>query len=287
MSISVKSHYFSAPRSGPRLVVFGAVHGDEHCGTKACESTMERIRTGQIDLTYGSVCFVPICNPAAYVVNSRFLDENLNRIFRRSVAPCTREAVFANELCDVLDRGADVLLDIHSTSTHGPTSVFVDYPSAEGERLAQALGVEYILLDWPVVYANSPNNEAALGTTDYARERGILGVTVECGQHADPAAVNVAECVILRTLSHMGMANVPAGSFPAPSRVRLRTVEWKHDVGDKLAGPWRHLDQVSEGTVIAQRANGACIRATAECVVLFPGHTARVGAEWFYIGTIE
>jgi predicted deacylase len=287
MSAQVGSRLFTAAKNGPRIVVLGAIHGDEHCGTKAIVRVMRRIRTEEIKLLCGSVRFVPVCNPVAFAQNVRYVHENLNRVFCKTATPQTNEARLANELCRILERGVDMLLDLHSTSASGPASVFVDYPTAKSEALAGALGVEYVLLDWPAVYANDPHGHASQGTMEYAHGVGALGITVECGQHVDPASVDTAERVILRALAHAKLIDFPGECVSTQRRVRMRTLEWKHADGDVFTRMWQHLDLVPKGSLIATRANGDEIRAAADFVMLLPAHRARVNEEWFYLGTLE
>ncbi|MBM4225484.1 MAG: succinylglutamate desuccinylase, partial [Gammaproteobacteria bacterium] len=63
---------------GPRLLVLGAVHGNETCGTRAIERVLGGFERGARDLLRGSVTFVPITNPLAYRRGTRSGDRNLN-----------------------------------------------------------------------------------------------------------------------------------------------------------------------------------------------------------------
>lgn len=51
---------------GPRLLVLGAVHGNETAGTKGIQRVLSEIDAKTLDLVAGSVTFVPITNPLAY-----------------------------------------------------------------------------------------------------------------------------------------------------------------------------------------------------------------------------
>jgi predicted deacylase len=62
----IKSFTYSAEESGPRLLILGAVHGNEICGTQAIRRVMEEMDSGKLRLTRGHVEFVPIANPRAY-----------------------------------------------------------------------------------------------------------------------------------------------------------------------------------------------------------------------------
>lgn len=284
--MEIESVLFDSGKLGKRLMVFGAIHGDEHCGPKAMERIMASIRSGTVRLIAGSVRFVPVCNPEAYARNVRYVEANLNRVFTRSSDPHTYEARCANELCALLDTEADVLLDVHSTSAPGPLSVFIDYPTPEIERFAESLGPNYVLLDWPAVYASNPHGFTSVCTSDYAHSIGIPSVTIECGQHDDPPTVDTAELAILRAMAYAGVTERPHEHFPKPVRVRMKYVEKKIAESDMCTKRWEHLEAIPAGTVIAERADGTRITATEDSIVLLPKHHAKAGEEWFYVGVL-
>lgn len=284
--MSIETFLFDSGRTGKRLVIFGAIHGNEHCGPKAMERIMTAIRAGSIQLIAGSVRFVPVCNPDAYARNVRYVEVNLNRVFTKTSEPQTYEARLANELCALLDTEADMLLDVHSTSAPGPFSVFIDYPSPEVDAFAQSLGPNYILLDWPAVYASNPHGFTSVCTSDYAHSVRIPSVTIECGQHDDPPTVDTAEMAILRAMAYAGVIERAPEHFRKPARVRMKYVEKKMAESDMCTKRWEHLEAVPAGTVIAERADGTRITATEDSIVLLPKHHAKAGEEWFYVGVL-
>lgn len=281
----IQSKLYDSGSAGPRLVVFGAIHGDESCGTVACERVAHRIESGQLRLESGSLHLVPVCNPEAYAKRARFVEENLNRVFARTEEPVSYEAKLANVLCDILDEGADLLLDLHSTSAPGPTSAFVDHPTDRTTSFAASLCAEYVLLDWPTVYAANGHGFRSDTTLDYAERVGISAVTYECGQHDDPASADVAELAILRALAFSGIAPRAASRCDVMAKsVRMLSVEKKNAEADSLTRNWQHLEPVQAGTAIATRADGSQIRVPNDSIVLLPKHNSRLGEEWFYIG---
>lgn len=273
---------------GNRLVVFGAIHGNEVCGSLAIQKIAKEFQDGLLRPIRGAVCFIPRCNVRAFEQGVRQTEENLNRVFRKTNEPRTYEACIANELCALLDTEADMLLDIHSTSAPGPMSVFVDYPTEANEAFARALGPKYILLDWPLVYANSPDFESHC-TADYAHEIGIASVTVECGQHAEPDTIVCAELAIRRALIHAGIIDKREEEGPRdiPHRVRMCHLEKKAAEGDTFSKKWQHLEPLSVGSLIATREDGTELRAKEDCLMLLPKHHAKAGEEWFYTGILE
>ena len=56
---------------GSRLIITGAVHGNETCGTKAIQRVMQELDSGALIIRNGAVTFVPIANPLAYAKGER------------------------------------------------------------------------------------------------------------------------------------------------------------------------------------------------------------------------
>ncbi len=274
---------FNSGHPGTRLVVFGAIHGNEPCGPRAIHSIAQKIESGEITLLRGSLLCIPGANPNAYEQKVRQTEENLNRVFRTTESPSSYEQKVANELCAILKSEGDLLLDIHSTSAPGPMSVFTDYPSEKNLALAEALGAEYIILDWPLVYAQNQHGLTSSCTSDYAHEIGIPSATVECGQHEDPEATVRAEKAIMRTLSHAGITDGSKETLSPAAKIRLTSVEKKYRDGDVFTKRWGHLETVKQGEVIATLETGEHVIAKEDCVMVLPKHHALAGEEWYYL----
>jgi predicted deacylase len=106
---------FQAIEPGPRLLVTGAVHGNEVCGTRAIRRLIDEFQNDQRQLLRGSLSLVPICNPLAYQKGQRSGDRNLNRRLRPTQDPREFEDHVANWLCPLMQQH-DILLDLHSAS---------------------------------------------------------------------------------------------------------------------------------------------------------------------------
>jgi hypothetical protein len=123
-----------------------------------------------------------------------------------------------------------------------------------------------------------------VGTTEFMRAAGGYGVTLECGQHDDPAAPQVAYHAIRQTLALLGLAEIalapPAASFDC---LALAEVIDRHAEGDQFAKTWTSFDVLAEGELIAQRADGTEVRAPRAGHIVFPDVSARPGHEWFYL----
>src|SRR6202158_4758752 len=113
-TLHFKAISFKGLESGPRLIVTGAVHGNETCGTQAITRILGEIDSGNLRIAAGGGTFVPVTNPLAYARGERAGDRNLNRNLGPKDPPVDFEDRVANWLCPLLARH-DVLLDLHST----------------------------------------------------------------------------------------------------------------------------------------------------------------------------
>ena len=98
--------------AAPRLIVTGAVHGNETAGTKGIRRVLQEIDSGELEILRGLVTFVPVCNPLAYNQMQRVGDRNLNRRLQPTATPQDNEDRIANLLCPMLAEH-EVLLDLH------------------------------------------------------------------------------------------------------------------------------------------------------------------------------
>jgi len=294
---------FKSLRSGPRLLVTGAVHGNEPCGPKAIRRAIADFMSRRLVIERGEVSFVPIVNLKAYLKNERTGDRNLNRDLREATVPRDNEDRIANVLCPLL-RAHDVLLDLHSFRSAGEPFVFLGPQDNDGDiepfahaseetAFASILGPELVMHGWLDTYVNgvarkrpSPDGSLSLGvgTTEYMRFAGGYGVTLECGNHEDPQAEEVAYRAILNALAHLRLIAAPAPKRAAARFIELVDVVLAESEGDRLEKAWRTGDAVRTGEVIARRANGEALAAPQDGFVIFPDQNPSVGEELFYFG---
>jgi uncharacterized protein len=278
---------FHAEQSDTHLLVLGAVHGDEKCGTLAINRIIGELERGERVLQHGRVTFLPICNPRAYAQNVRYTERNLNRKMLPQTTPDCYEAVLGNLLCPLL-QNCDILLDLHSYHVGTEPYVFIDPPDAKNLAFGAALGVNVLLSNFAGAYAASglggvADPEWSIGTTEYALQHGAMSVTMECGQHDDPQAPEIAYRAILGALGYAGMIPVAIPTATAPRHIRVTSVTYR-DAGGEFTRPWQDLDPIKAGDLIATRGDGSEIRAAHDAIMVIPCPTAATGAEWFYLG---
>ncbi len=285
--MGIESRHFDSGVPGKRLLVFGAIHGDEVCGPAGIRRIVDELTSRTLVLRSGSVTLVPVANPDAYERGERQIEADLNRVFKKTDNPDSYEARLANELIQLADQ-SDVLLDLHSSSAPGPVNAFLDYPSADMEAFMLSLQPGTIIYDWPKVYEQRPDL-ASFTTERYMHDRGASATTFECGQHQDATAPDVAYTTIRRALAHLGITNGDSLSKEGSKtrKVWMREVVTFDQEGDAFLGSWKHLEHIPKGTAIAKRADGTVIEAGEGCVIIFPYPKAEPGDEWFYLGELE
>ena len=307
-----KSVNYTALAPGPRLIIMGATHGNEVCGTQAIRRVMEEIDSGKLHIAAGSVTFVPVVNPLAYAKGERNGDRNLNRDLFPKENPQDFEDHVGNWLCPLLAQH-DVLLDLHSFNAPGQPFVMVGpenndgplqpFRHAEMERAwALRLGVRRFVDGWLATYGAGVQRRArdadelktvlryGVGTTEYMRSTGGYALTLECGQHADPQAPEVAYRAIMNTLAFLGVIDAPSPQPIALDEMEALSMVEVHDKmadGDTFSRTWSSFDKVGMGEQIGVRADGTPVLAEFDALILFPDTNAKANHEWYYLAQVN
>ena len=308
-----KSLTYTGLVPGPRIIITGAVHGNETCGTKAIQRVISDIDCGTLHIASGQVTFVPITNPLAYANGDRVGDRNLNRNLAPTTAPRDFEDHVANWLCPLLAQH-EVLLDLHSTRAQNPAFAMLGPEDNDGplqpfkhfaaERaLAKQLGVNRFVDGWLETYArgverrvgdaartgvtlNPLNTDSryGVGTTEYMRSVGGYAITLECGAHDDPASPEVGYRAILNALAFLDIsADRPATPVEKYEALHMFDVIDKVHEGDRFSRAWASFNPLKRGDVIGTRDDGNVLTAPHDGFILFPDSGAKPGNEWFYL----
>lgn len=312
-NLHFESSTFTGQRPGPKLIVTGAVHGNETCGTEAIKRVLADIHANRIAIVGGAVTFVPVTNPLAYAKRDRVGDRNLNRNLAPNDKPKDFEDRIANWLCPLL-ASHDALLDLHSTRATNPpfamlgprdnTGTLEPFARHREERdLAVRLGVARFVEGWLDAYAEgvARRRERAraaglasdplvddprygIGTTEYLRGVGGYAITLECGQHDDPESPNVAYRAILNALAYLGISDsAPPDVVQGAEHLCLSEVHDRFAEGDRFERQWSSFDALQAGTRIGTRADGTPVIAPQAGYIVFPDNKALPGREWFYL----
>jgi len=196
---------FEAGRPGPRVTIQALTHGNEVCGAISNDWMLrESVRPvrGTLTLTFANIdAFRTFDTRDPYA--SRCMDEDFNRLWTTEVLDGhrqTRDLARARALRPVYDH-TDYLLDLHSMTDPCPPLALAGR-QRKGLELAQAVGLpEHIIIDAGHAAGKRLRDYAAFD--DPVDPRNAL--LIECGQHWERAAPDVAKQASLRFLRHFGM----------------------------------------------------------------------------------
>jgi len=270
---------------GVNLAVFGAIHGNEICGTTAIRRVVKEIQSAEIIIKSGSITFIPICNPKAYKQNVRFIERNLNRFLVPNDNPVYYEDKINNHICKVL-RDVDFLLDIHSYGTEGESFAFLGL-SEEENNFARALGTDSFVYGWAEAFNSSgkqPNE--GVGTTEYSRMNNTKAITLECGFHENKNNSDIAYKAIINALKYHKIieGEVKLIAKEKAKCAKMQKIFYKEKEGN-FTNPVKHMTAIKRNSVIADYLDGTQISSGEDdAYIVLPKYKAKQGAEWFYLG---
>jgi len=223
-------HSFDSGRPGPHVMVQALTHGNEICGAIALNWLLEqrvRPQAGRLTLAFGNIEAFARWNPDD-PNSSRFVEEDFNRVWADDTLRGPRDSVElrrARQLAPIVD-SADFLLDLHSMSEPCRPIMVCGATGKGGDksaRLSCELGVPQDLL----IDTGHPAGLRMI-------ERGPFGdpndprtaLLIECGQHWERSAADVAMDTMLRFLAHFGMVD---GAW-AQARMPLARASRQHIV---------------------------------------------------------
>ncbi|MEO8344223.1 MAG: succinylglutamate desuccinylase/aspartoacylase family protein [Betaproteobacteria bacterium] len=283
---------FTSDRPGPRVTIQALTHGNEVCGAISNDWLLRegvRPTRGALTLTFANVAAYRTFN-AADPYASRCVDEDFNRLWTPEILDGTRQTadlVRARELRSLYDR-TDYLLDLHSmTDPCVPLSLAGQ--QQKGLELAFAIGVpQHIIID--------AGHKAGRRLRDYgvfddpADPRNAL--LVECGQHWERAAPEVAKQASLRFLRHFGMVGgnfLDAHLDPLPLPTQ-RAIEITHVItiatdAFRFECPVDGLAVIAEADTLLAHDGEAEVRTPyADSVLVMPTRRPKKGETAVRIG---
>lgn len=290
--------------AGPVLVVVGGTHGNEPAGAFAAQRVLAELsRRVEGGAPFRGQLLALTGHRAALRAGKRGLDRDLNRCFtsarvaRVLTQDPTRDSIEDREQREWLqaflpvEREAAaqgqplVLLDLHTTSSDGPP-FSVSGDTLHNRRLAEHLPLPHIL----------GLEESLDGTLlEFGALRGHVALTVESGQHENPAAQRYHEAVIWLVLLAQGQlrpqdlpeadalrADLRRAAGPVPSLLELA---YRHPVrgedGFRMRPGFRGFEAVRRGQLLAQDHRGA-VRAPVSGYLLMPLYQAQ-GSDGFFV----
>lgn len=272
-------HTFDSGVPGPHVMVNALTHGNEVCGAIAVKGLLDlglRPRRGRLTLAFANVEAYGRFD-AARPDASRYVDQDFNRVWTAAVLDDTTrdssELRRARQMRPVIDT-VDLLLDLHSMHEKS-LPLIVSGPLDKGIALARRLGAPaHVIVDEGHPEGRRMRDYAGFGDPASARN----ALLVECGQHWEPAAVDVARDSTARFLLEAGVidpADVPAG-WLMPTADTQRVVRVTEPVvatsmDFRFADNYTGLETFAEaGTVIGWNAGAPVTTPYPDCVLVMP-----------------
>ena len=273
---------FEGARPGPLVAIVPLTHGNEIAGAIVLDRMLRagvRPACGRLTLGFANLAAFARFDPAQPTA-SRFLDEDLNRVWDPAVLDGPRRSVEldrARAMRPLIDR-VDALLDLHSMLWPSDPLI-LSGPAEKGRRLAAGIGSP------PLVVADRGHVSGAR-LIDYAPftdpAHPARACLVEAGQHWEVPTVGVVEACIAGLLRHVGMAPADDAAPPAPPRCAEVTV-----AVTAATGAFAFLQSFRGGDVIPRRDTLIALDGATEirtphddCLLVMPslrpsrGHTA-------------
>jgi predicted deacylase len=269
---------FTADKPGPHVAVCALTHGNEICGAVALDTLFRagfRPRRGKVTLAFNNVAAYSEFD-VRYPVASRYVD--YNRLWSPETLDGPRqstELARARALRPVVD-AADYLLDLHSMQ-HATAPLMLAGLLPKSRKLAQQVGIpELIMCD--AGHAAGPRMRDYGGFGDAASPKAAL--LIECGQHWERRAGEVAIDVTLRFLIATGAATVddlaPLGGPDFAARPHQRVIEVTEAVtitGDQFefVDDFRGLEVLPKKGSLIGHDGGREVRTPYDnCVLIMP-----------------
>lgn len=211
-------------RPGPHVALLALMHGNEIAGAV----TLERLLRSGLAPARGRLSF-GFVNLAAFdrfdplrPTASRFLDEDLNRVWDPSILDGPRKSIEldrAREIRSFIDT-IDVVLDLHSMLWPSEALILSGAP-AKGRSLARAIGAP------PLVVADHGHMNGRR-LIDYPRfsseDTPFSACLVEAGQHWEPETVETMMASVAGLMRHLGLASLVVPEAKPAKLPRVATV---------------------------------------------------------------
>jgi predicted deacylase len=272
------------PEPGPHVALMALTHGNEFAGAIVLDRLLRqgfRPLRGTLTLGFANLAAFArfdIDQPTA----SRFVDEDLNRVWDREVLDGQRESselMRARQMRPLIET-VDVLLDLHSMLWPSDPLLLCG-TTAKGLALARRIPA-------PGLVVADHGHVSGRRLIDYGRfneddQPGVANL-VEAGQHWQPDAVAMTEFAARSLLHAMGLVASPAG--PAPDSGPRQVAEVSHTI-TAATSSFAFMQSFRGGDVIERRNTLIALDGSIEirtpydnCLLVMPslrpsrGHTA-------------
>ena len=267
-----------ARRPGPRVIVFGGVHGNEAAGITAVEKVTSDFSSDALTLLNGSVVLVG-ANEHAIRSGERYVRYDLNRLFKDSYDESfdtdAYEYVRAQTLKPLL-RECDYFLDLHSAASAREPFLICEAGPALFFRM---LGLPKIVTGW------SSFAEIGGDTENYANAHGAIAATLESGGYTDPASVAASYATIIDLLTGLDMLEgAKKEKTPVEAFDLYKVVLKKNDDFRYLVSPENFLTLPKGAAYASQGGKELTVTEDSYLIIPAPPERRNVGQEICYLG---
>jgi predicted deacylase len=271
---------FDAAEPGPSVLVTALTHGNEICGAIALDRLLRagvRPRRGRLILAFDNIAAYREFDPR-YPIASRYIDEDFNRLWSPATLDGPRRSLElerARALRPVV-AAADYLLDLHSMQ-YATAPLMLAGLLPRSRELARRVGIpELIMCDAGHAAGPRMRDYGEFGDPNSPK----TALLIECGQHWERRAAEVAMDVTLRFLIALevvtrdDVAALGGPDFAAQPRQRvIEVTEAVTIAGDRFdfAGDFRGLEVLPEKGMLIGRDDGIEVRTPYDnCVLIMP-----------------
>jgi predicted deacylase len=289
-------HVIDSGLPGPNVMVNALTHGNEICGAIAVDRLLREGVTpvrGKLTLAFANVnAFERFDVRSPYA--TRFVDEDFNRVWRPDTLDGGRrstELARARALRPFID-AADYLLDIHSMLEPSPP-VMICGTLDKGIRFAFDIGIPvHVVSD--AGHANGTRMRDYGGFGDPSSPKNAL--LIECGQHWERAAADVAWQTTWRFLRSLGAVDAATAARmidpappPAQRLVRVTDAVVAKSPDFRFAKAFTGLEVVARaGDAIAYDGEEVVRAPYDNCVLVMPvPNNVKVGLTAVRLGRLE
>jgi predicted deacylase len=291
---------FDSGMPGPDVMVQALTHGNELCGAIALDGLLDRplrLARGTLTVAFANVAAYARWDPAD-PDRSRYVDEDYNRVWADDALLGARDSIElrrARELRPFVD-AADYLLDIHSMHEPCRPIMVCGATGRGGDKsaaFAQRMGVPGdLLIDTGHPAGLRMIERGAFGDPNAPR----TALLIECGQHWEQSAADVAVDTLLRFLQATG--SLDAGTVepllhrapPAAQRiVRVTEAVVARSLSFRFVAPFTGLEVIPRAGDPIATDGDTVIRAPYDDTVLVMPSLAhlKVGTTMVRLGRYE
>jgi predicted deacylase len=209
--VELTQRTYQGSHDGPRLLITGAVHGDEFEPIAAIRRLMDRLERGDEDLRLlrGSVTCIPIVNEPAFLRGHRCAEDGKDLA---RTCPGRPDGSVTEQIAWALSaaiRTADFYIDLHTGGTElsvYPLAGYMLHPDEEILRTQRRMAHAFNL---PVVWGTSADLEGR--SMSVARDARVPAIYCEYLGRAgcEPAGVDAYEEGCLLVMAEIGMLERP------------------------------------------------------------------------------